>query len=339
MKRQLARLLIGGASVVKRRVLRSWLAPYLHDERNEKMFTGYFVHEQMLNDALRVESYYRAISKLIKPGDIVVDLGTGTGILAFFAAKKAAKVYAIEHSAIIEVARKTAQKNGIDNVEFYRCNSRNFNLDERVDAIVHEQIGGRNPFSENMIQNILDLRERVLKKGGLIIPNRFEIYLEPIQLKESHRIPFIWESKINGIDFSFLKPPRRGEEGKITSYQARNITPDSVQNLLCTPKPIFKFDLETMNANELPKQIQYANTASRDGKLHGLCIYFKALFDDDIVIETSPIGQLTSWTMAMYRIETVEVRKGQRIEYDLQIGDFMDDMTWRLNWREPSKHN
>ena len=96
-----------------------------------------------------------------------------------------------------------------------------------------------------------------------------------------------------------------------------------------------RFDLETMGSDELPQTARYDNPAVQDGRIDGLCIYFNAVFDDAIVIETSPVGQLTSWTMMMYRVPGFEVREGQRIEYDLDIQDILDDSTWRLAWRTP----
>ncbi len=338
--RGLANLYLRLRSVVARTVGRSPLAPYLYDIRNVKHFTSLAVHEQMLVDELRVLSYEKGIAKAVANGDTVIDLGTGTGILAFFAARKAAKVYAIEHSEIIEIAKRVAKDNGIVNVEFVKCNSRDFKLEKPADAIVHEQIGGANPFSENMIQNLLDLRERVLKKGGRIIPGRFEIYLEPIELKDEYRLPHIWELDVRGISFKSLKQAgdtSSGGSGRITNYQVQRITPASVRHLLCEPKPIMRFDLETMRADDLPRSISYENTAVRGGRVDGLCIYFKALFDDDVAIETSPVGQLTSWTMTMYRLPAAQVQPGQTLRYRLEIESILDDRSWRLAWHEPRR--
>ena len=73
----------------------------------------------MLADEQRMAFYHNAINRHIKPGDRVIDLGTGTGILAAFASRQgAAQVYAVDHSSIIEHARELAAENGIENVDF-----------------------------------------------------------------------------------------------------------------------------------------------------------------------------------------------------------------------------
>ena len=55
-------------------------------------------HHHMLRDTMRMSPYERAISNSIKPGEsVAMDLGTGSGILSFFAARAGAKkVFAIE---------------------------------------------------------------------------------------------------------------------------------------------------------------------------------------------------------------------------------------------------
>ncbi len=117
----------------------------------------------MLADTVRNKSYHDAIKRYIKPGDVVVDLGTGTGILSFYAAEqKPKRIYAIDHSDIIKVARRIAEHNNISNIEFVQTNSRDFAPPENVDIILQEQMGD-NLFNENMVQDVLDLKDRLLK--------------------------------------------------------------------------------------------------------------------------------------------------------------------------------
>ena len=85
-------------------------------------------------------------------------LGTRTGLFALFAAEcSPKKVYALDHSDFIEIARDLAVRNGHREIEFVKQHSRDFNPPERVDVIVHEQMGGT-LFDENMIENLRDLK-------------------------------------------------------------------------------------------------------------------------------------------------------------------------------------
>ena len=95
----------------------------VYDLMNETNFAGLSEHEEMLSDTVRVDAYHRGIHGNVQPGDVVVDLGTGTGLLAMMASRAgAARVYAVEHSDFIDVARDIAQHNGFDNIEFVQAN-------------------------------------------------------------------------------------------------------------------------------------------------------------------------------------------------------------------------
>jgi len=89
----------------RRRVLRR---PWMKDS-----FGSPYLHERMLLDKIRCDAYREAIQGTVKPGDVVVDLGAGTGLLSFFAAQAGARhVYAIEMSGIAEVAAELIEANG-----------------------------------------------------------------------------------------------------------------------------------------------------------------------------------------------------------------------------------
>ena len=187
-----------------------------------------------------------------------------------------------------------------------------------------------------MIENLLDARRKFLKPGGRIVPNIFEIFIEPIELKDEYVTPFIWELKIADLKFNSLRPSELPMSGdKITAYQKRNIGTHMVKHCLCDPKPIIRFDLEVMAEDDIRKQVHYRNIAVRDGRIDGLYIYFKAIFDDEITIETAPTGPVTNWAMLLYRTEQLDVVRGEAVEYDLEIQSILNDSTWAFTWIRP----
>ena len=74
----------------------------------------------MIRDRVRMDAYAVALRQAIRPGATVVDIGTGTGIMACLACRYGAgRVYAIEPADVIEVARRIAAANGLaDRIRF-----------------------------------------------------------------------------------------------------------------------------------------------------------------------------------------------------------------------------
>ena len=97
-------------------------------DRTHADILGY--HNSMLADRVRTESYLKAILQLVQRGDVVVDIGCGTGILTIFACLAGARhVYAIEQGPIIQVAKDLCQRNGYgDRVTFIQDWSTNVTL-------------------------------------------------------------------------------------------------------------------------------------------------------------------------------------------------------------------
>src|SRR5215218_7496786 len=70
-------------------------------------------HRQYLDDRVRLAAFEAAIAEAVRPGDVVVDLACGTGILGMLACRAGAgRVYAIEDQGTIELARALYRANG-----------------------------------------------------------------------------------------------------------------------------------------------------------------------------------------------------------------------------------
>ena len=100
-------------------------------------------HRQYLADTARVSAFRQAIEEIVTPGDVVLDLGAGTGILGLMACRAGAKrVYAVDEGPIIGLAHEVAAANGFqDRITHVKGLSTRVELPERVDVVLADQIG------------------------------------------------------------------------------------------------------------------------------------------------------------------------------------------------------
>lgn len=72
-------------------------------------------HHHLLHDRARLEGYVRAVQETVRPGDVVADIGSGSGVLAYFARKAgASRVYAIESNThSFRALGRNVRRNGV----------------------------------------------------------------------------------------------------------------------------------------------------------------------------------------------------------------------------------
>ena len=121
-----------------------------------------------------------------------------------------------------------------------------------------------------MVENITDLRDRLLKKDGKILPGKFEVFIEPVKLKDADTVPFIWEQDLHGIKYDCLDSYKQDMK---TAYGCLLIRPAAVDHLLSEPERILYFDLEKNNAGDIPKKIKINRKITKPGRLDGFCLY------------------------------------------------------------------
>ena len=143
-------------------------------------------HGRMLHDDRRTRDYLAAISEAVRPGDVVLDIGTGSGVLAIAAARAGAeRVYAVEASDIAGVAERVFSANGVqDRVTLIPAWSRTVALPEPADVLLAEIIGNE-PFEEEILETTLDARRRLLKPDARLVPNGLTLFARPLLIPES----------------------------------------------------------------------------------------------------------------------------------------------------------
>jgi type I protein arginine methyltransferase len=161
-------------------------------------------HGSYVSDSVKIDAYRRALTNLVRPGDVVLDMGCGTGLLGLLALEAgAARVVAVDSGPILELARETFEANGVgDRVDYLRVRSSELTLAEPADVLVCDQIGGF-AHEVGLTRNVRDLLDRaVLKPDARIVPDSFDLYVAPVTAPEGDDPLRAWTAAKSGLDFA-----------------------------------------------------------------------------------------------------------------------------------------
>jgi len=283
-------------------------------------------HRFMLAEKNRVKSYQKAIEEVVKEGDVVVDIGTGSGLLSFFSVLAGAKkVYAIEQNEIIEEAKMLSKINGFDDkIVFIKGRSDKIELPEKVDVIVSEIIGHFG-IDENIIKFISDAKKRFLKKDGKIIPDNLDLYVVPIESGEIwYQYAGLWNKDFYGIDLSPIKE-------KATSQQYVLDCRGKI-NELSFPEILYSFNL--YKDESLPSQFTGEFKINKNGNFHGYMGYFMSSLSENISICSGPGELRNNWDQTFLPLkDSVEVLSGDKVNFDLKGISFEGALFWEWDTR------
>ncbi|OII77442.1 hypothetical protein cand_009330 [Cryptosporidium andersoni] len=308
---------------------------------DESYFNSYShldIHREMILDEVRTNSYFNFItnpinSKLYFKDKIILDIGTGTGILSIFATKSGAKcIVAIDAAKnILEKAKVIAQKNGLCNKINFICGKLE-NLDLYIngnevigvrkeskppdkyqkfkcDVIISEWMGYCLLY-ESMLYTILNARDKYLNSMGYIFPSSVYLQICPAdyhKMIDECIVP--WNNKLYDLDLKELTPSLQS----LTGSPIVEIVP--VELLRCNEMTnLTKIDIKTITVNELlslrqpfeinivPKETEFATS---------LVISFKTEFNVEngnknqifpLTMETSPFNKPTHWKQTVLHL-------------------------------------
>ncbi len=241
-------------------------------------------HRHLLDDRVRTTAFLRAIAKVVKRGDTVVDLGCGTGVLAIAARRAgAAAVWAIDRDPIVRVASAIAAANDIDGITFVEQHSKDVAVPVPVDVLVSECFG---PFAigGTMIRAVTELRTRSLAPGGRVIPRSVTLFAAPVDAPDIYAHVAAFTGTRYGIRWSAAH-----ELATQNLYNAI-IAPRS---LLAAGTAIHTIDLERDTwRGELEATVEFA---PRAGRVHGFAGWFVADLGGGVTLSTAPGKPLTIW--------------------------------------------
>jgi precorrin-6B methylase 2 len=278
---------------------------------------------RMLEDRIRTSRFIQAIRSTVRTGDVVIDLGTGSGVLAVAAAQAGAKrVYAIEVEPIAEVAARFFQGSGVgDRITLIRGMSMEITLPERADVLVSEMIGDE-PLAERILETAYDAVSRLLKPGARLIPSAVRIYATPVVVPEKVRQQTFFTPEVlerwqrwYGLPFGALLDP--GDVGATQINLLRTfVNPWAVRRwpLLGRPALLHAFDLAAQPLTPFASDATLC--LEREGDLGGLLVHFEADLAADVRIATEPtsVDRRNHWRIPLWLLPTIlKVHRDMRL--------------------------
>ncbi|XP_077568324.1 protein arginine N-methyltransferase 8-B-like [Stigmatopora nigra] len=275
-------------------------------------YAHFGIHEEMLKDEVRTLTYRNSMyhNKHVFKDKIVLDVGSGTGILSMFAAKAGAKhVYGIECSSISEHSERIIKSNHLDSV-ITIINGKVEDVElpvEKVDIIISEWMGYC-LFYESMLNTVIFARDKWLKPGGLMFPDRASLYILAIEDRQYKDFKIHWWENVYGFDMTCIRNVAMKEP------LVDIVDPKQVVTNSCLIKEV---DIYTVKTEDLSFTSAFCLQIQRNDYIHALVTYFNIEFTKchkKTGFSTAPNAAFTHWKQTVFYLEDyLTVRRGEEI--------------------------
>lgn len=256
------------------------MAPFFYIRRMSMGATLLDEHREYLSDPLRHALLQRATAALIQPGQRVVDLGCGSGILGLLCLQHGADfVEAIEQTSMIEAARESFRRAGFaTQVRLHHASSFRVKLDQPADVIVCDHVGFFG-IDYGLLELLADARARFLKPSGRILPRRVQLLVGAVSSDTACAVANAWADARVAPEFHWLR------SFGVNSKHPLNFRADE---MLSDLKQIADLEL----GYDFPSVLSWncEIVVTRDGLLDGLAGCFRAELTEDVWMTNSPLA-------------------------------------------------
>merc|ERR1719228_160597 len=243
-------------------------------------------------------------------GKVVLDVGCGTGILSMFAAKAgASKVIGVDMSSIVDHAKKIVSDNGLsDTVTIIRGKVEEITLPvDKVDIIISEWMGYC-LFYESMLDTVFFARDKWLREGGLMFPDRATLYVCGIEDRQYKDDKINWWDDVYGFDMSCIKKVALSEP--LVDVVDRN----QVVTNSCLIKEI---DIQTCTKDDIPFTSPFHLQVKRNDYIQAFVTFFNIEFTKchkRVGFSTAPEAPYTHWKQTVFYLEEyLTCKRGEEV--------------------------
>ncbi len=267
-------------------------------------------HFPMMNDTIRNDAYEKALKSALKNGGVVLDIGSGSGLLSMMAARHGATNITTceEVSMVAEKAKIIIERNGFkDQIQVINKLSTNLvvgiDLPERADILVTE-IFDNGLLGENALVAIEHAKKHLLKPNAQIIPSGAKVYailIDSEEIYKNHRVETI--SNFN------LSPFNQFSQFSYTGYHLEKMD----YRAMSSTTSIFEIDFQKIIEKETTP-IEFNIIES--GTCHAVAFWYELQLDQETKISTAPhLPQLSCWKQAVQLLsKPLSLTKGQTLK-------------------------
>ncbi len=272
---------------------------------------------EMLLDGTRTGAYARAIREVVRQGDVVLDLGSGSGILAILAAKAGArKVYAVERTPVAQLIEPHAKENGVAGViEVLNADildEKQFHLDIPPRVVIGELLGNFPPAEDQ--QRLYSTAVRHCVPDCVTIPLSYRFVFAACSPRCYRSLSRL--NDISGVRLLSLAQELR----KAHAY--RRLTREE----LCGPEiPSRSIPI----TEEAPQTLHVSLPVTEQREVTAVMIGFQATLSAGVELASTPNHPPTHWLHVLCPVaEPLACSPGDAIDFTLHIGNATDERTW-----------
>ena len=277
----------------------------------------------MMADEVRTNAYTEALRRAVRPGDVVLDLGAGTGIFSLLACRFGAqRVHAADENAAVRIARELGRSNGYaDRIVCHEGPGHLLTLPEQVDVIVSD-LRGVLPLSGRSVSTLIDARARLLKPGGILLPQRDSLWVALASSPEDQQRAIApWSTNDFGFDL--------GRWSALLANSWVRAEPRASQLL---SRPVLWCDLDYRIVDSPHARHQVTCVTDRGAEAHGFYLWFDATILEGVGFSGGPDAPKLPYGCAFFPWpRSVALNAGDTVTIDLDAKLVGGDYTW--TWR------